>query len=144
MLPELTELDEFRLSVMRNLARDPELRDRVTTTNDEGNLPIVVAFANERLATLLARVSAAGGYATVFVSDEDHVHIASFIDSRCAIAAETAENLADVPEEERPHPNVSIGMFLTFLKGLPNGLTFAVKKDASPPIIRQSAEVQFA
>lgn len=132
---ESSNLNRFRSQMMRRLSRSKELRDAVATVDNSGNRSIVFALASERLATLVKRVELTGGYATVFVEDKDRVAVLSFMDPNCVLDLDSAQDLANVPDDQLPSANASVGVFLDFLTHMPQGLIFRLRADLPTPVV---------
>lgn len=114
------ELDEFRREINLELALGDIANADLPVVNDEGDAPVVVALAEERLSVLLARVRNAGGYANVFVRlEKGHSRIA-FIDVAGALDPDAAEDFASA--EGRPSGRANVGLFLEYLKTRPQGV----------------------
>lgn len=137
------QLDEFRRIVNWNLACGTLVDLDLPVTSDDGGYPVVVALDGEPLRVLLARLRAVGGFANLFVWSDEHVHLVSVIDNRCAIA-EADDHLSALPE--RPGANATVGMFLEYLALCPRGVVLSlVTGDANrPAVARDSRTVEFA
>lgn len=114
------QLDEFRRHINLELAIGDIATAELPVVNDDGDAPVVVALADERLGVLLARVRNAGGYANVFVRLEEGYSLIAFIDVDGAIDPSAAEDFASAAN--RPSGNASVGMFLDYLRTRPHGL----------------------
>lgn len=114
------ELDVFRHEINLELAIGDLAKSTLPVVNDEGDAPVVVALAEERLSVLLARVRNAGGYANVFIRLPDGHSRVAIIDVAGAIDPGAAEDFASAAD--RPSGNASVGMFLVYLSTRPNGV----------------------
>lgn len=113
------QLDAFRQAVDWNLACGGLADYDLPVTADDGGSPVVVAFDSERLAVLLGRVRAVGGYANVFVSDNvGGVRMASVVNDVCAIPVPGDQLIGD----DAPGANATVGMFLDYVSRHPNGV----------------------
>lgn len=136
-------LDEFRKSININLAVGVLADEELPVVDNSGRHPVVAALAGERLAVLLRRIDNVGGYANVFVLDENGtVSVVPFIDSSCALDSGSAEDLAS--DGERPGPDATIGMFLEYLALKPNGVRLPARMEEEQPFIPAPKEVHFA
>lgn len=135
-------LDEFRQSILLNLGDGALEDEELPVVDARGQHPIVAALAEERLAVLMRRVQAVGGFANVFVLDDvDHaVRMVPFIDRRSAILADSAEDLTG--DAERPGADATVGMFLAYLELKPYGVLLPASLDADRPVVTQPRELQ--
>jgi hypothetical protein len=89
-------------------------------TGIDGGHPVVVALADEFLSTLLGRLRAVGGFATLFVEDGSAIRVVSVIDARSAIRE---------PQEKVSVPldtSATVGMFLDYVEMHPDGVALSV------------------
>jgi hypothetical protein len=114
------ELDDFRREINLELAIGDIANADLSVVNDEGDAPVVVALAEERLSVLLARVRAAGGYANVFVRLAKGHSTIAFIDVAGALDPAAAEDFASA--EGRPSGRANVGLFLEYLATRPQGV----------------------
>lgn len=135
-------LDEFRQSILLNLGTGALRNTRLPVVDAQGQHPIVAALAEERLAVLLRRVQAVGGFANVFVFDaiDDTVQLVPFIDRRSAISADDAEDLTSAAD--RPAANATVGMFLSYLRLKPHGVLLPASLQDERPIVTKPQELQ--
>lgn len=113
-------LDQFRSEINYNLALGILANEQLPVVDDRGEVPVVAALGGERLAVLLRRVAAVGGYANVFIDNGDAVRVLSFIDESCAIESAEAEDLAS--DDNRPGADATVSMFLAYLELKPRGV----------------------
>lgn len=111
------QLEQFRRDVDVSFERGALKEFELPVTADDGSFPIVVAFADEPLTALVARIQAAGGYANVFVKDGRIVQFVSVVDEVCAIGDPGDKMVGD----EAPGATSTIGMFLTYVARHPHG-----------------------
>ncbi len=137
-------LDEFRQSILLNLGTGALENTQLPVVDARGQHPIVAALSEERLAVLLRRVQAVGGFANVFVLDavEGSVQLVPFIDRRSAILADSAEDLTSAVD--RPAPDATVGMFLAYLSVKAHGVLLPALLDDDRPIVTQPQELQLA
>ncbi|MFT4135346.1 hypothetical protein [Microbacterium sp.] len=114
------ELDEFSREINLELAIGGLSSSTLPVVNDDGESPVVVALAEERLSVLLARVRNVGGYANVFVRLPGGHSRTAIIDVAGAIDPDAAEDFASA--EGRPSAAANVGMFLDYLRTRPNGV----------------------
>lgn len=77
-----TELDKVRAKVLTVLAM---ARMPLPIVNAEGRRVVVVALAEEKLATLNARVIRAGGFTNVFVKDGERIRVMTTVPQESAL-----------------------------------------------------------
>lgn len=133
------QLDHFRKQVTDSLRRGALTHFKLPVTADDGSTPIVVAFAQETVATLTGRVLATGGYANVFVKDGSGVRFAAFVDNTCAIADSDTTMIGD----EAPSPTSTVGMLLDYVEQHPNGVTISAEL-GHPAAVRYAQQVELA
>ena len=119
----MSKLDDFWGQVMKFVALTDVLQDSPTDNN--GEFPVVVALGEELLVTLQQRLNAVGGNATIFVRDEKDgkpvVHVASAIDSDCALRSQNADQLT-VPFDGEG----TVSMFFDHLSNQSEGVCLIV------------------
>ena len=135
-------LDAFRESILLNLGAGALENETLPVVDVQGKCPIVAALADERLAVLMRRVEAVGGFAYVFILDEEDgaVHMVPFIDRASALLADSAEDLTS--DADRPGPDATAGMFLSYLELKPNGVLLPARLEDDRPIATQPRELQ--
>lgn len=113
-----SQLDEFRREVNYNLAVGALADFDLPVTSDDGGCPVVVAFEDESLSTVLGRLRAVGGYANLFVRCDEHVRLVSVIDDGAALM----EASDDMTGDEGPGPDATVGMFVDWVERCPHGV----------------------
>lgn len=131
------QLEQFRDEVDVNLERGALMDFELPVTGDDASLPIVVAFADEPLLALTARIQAAGGYANVFVKDGRVVHFVSVIEEACAIGDPGDRMVGD----QAPGATSTVGMFLAYVAQHPNGVTISAAV-GHPACARDARQVE--
>lgn len=131
------QLDKFRHQVDLSLGCGPLANFELPVTGDDGNAPIVVAFADEHVSKLTERIASAGGNANVFVKDGPRVHFVAVIDEACAIG-DADDTLVG---EEAPSPNSTIGMLLAYIERRPSGVTISATL-GHPACARDARQVE--
>lgn len=137
------ELHRFTMDVMYNVALNGDL---ASVTNNVGEHPCVACLDDEPLGDVLARVEAAGGFATVFcrgVCDPEGgylVRIAHFIDEACALS----QGAEDMTDDEAPSADAPVGMFLTYLETRPNGVRIPNRLNSNVGAASPSRAVEFS
>lgn len=135
------KLDRFGFEIDVNLAAGA-LAAMLPVVDSQGSHPVVVALGEERLSALMNRVRRIGGFANVFVRDEGGVAALAFIDRGSALGADDAENLTS--ESDRPGPNATVSMFLSYLALKPHGVLLPADVDGDRPVVRQPRRVELA
>lgn len=137
------ELDAFRHEINLELAIGDLANSPLPVVNNDGDAPVVVALAEERLSVLLARVRNVGGYANVFIRlPGGHSRIA-IIDVAGALDPTAAENFASAAD--RPSANASVGMFLDYLRTRPNGVRIPARLgDDDSAVVGQPRELSLS
>lgn len=141
MMRDSRELRDFRAEVMFNVMYQGL---PLTVANDAGDLPVVACLDREPLAVLLDRVSAAGGYATVFSKSDEGpdgryvVRRAAFISADCALNVEAADMT-----DEAPARNAQIGMFLDYLETQPGGVIIPKSLGVRADVVERPTPVEF-
>lgn len=131
------KLEQFRRAVDVNLERGAFVDFQLPVTGDDGSFPIVVAFADEPVSALTARIQAAGGYANVFVKDDRGIHFVSVIEEACAIGDPGDRMVGD----EAPGATSTIGMLLAYVERHPNGVTISAAL-GHPACARDARQVE--
>jgi hypothetical protein len=131
------QLEQFRRDVDINLKRGALVDFELPVTGDDGSFPIVVAFADEPVSALTARIQANGGYANVFVKDGHAVHFMSVIEEACAIG-DPGDTMV---EDEAPSGNSTIGMLIAYVSRHPNGVTISAAL-GHPACARNARQVE--
>lgn len=101
---------------------------------------IVVALGEEPVLVLFQRVAAAGGYANVFIRDEDRIFLLAVMPESDALFSAKAEDMTTEP----PSLFASVSMFLAYLRRCPNGILVPALRPATADegVARVSHEVQ--
>lgn len=134
------QLDEFRSQVNVNLGFGPLADVDLPVTGDDGGFPVVVALAGERLSVVLGRLRAVGGFANLFVRDDDgRVRMASVIGEDCAIG-DPDDNMTGA---ERPGTDATVGAFLDYVAQQPRGVVLSAAI-GHPAWARDARRVEFA
>lgn len=107
------QLDRFRNEVEYNLAFGPLADEDLPVVNDTGESVVIVALAEERLSDLFRRIDSTGGYANLFVKDDEQVHLVTIVRSEMALDPDSAD---DMTGAERPSLASTVGMFLEYLR----------------------------
>lgn len=135
----MSELDDFWIQIMQFVARHGDAEEFPTDAN--GQHPVVVALGDEPIVLLQQRIAAVGGNATIFVRDtiegEVVVHVASAIDSDCAIGLDAADDLV-IPGDALS----TVSMFLNHLRNQPNGVSLGTQSEG--PRFENIREVELA
>lgn len=131
-------LDQFRTEVMINVGLGMIDLEVVDTSGDH---PVVVALANESMATLMRRVANVGSFANVFVRGDGQVCLVNVLPSESAIFEDTAEDMTAEP----PQGQVTVGAFLDYLKIRQHGVRLpALLPSTAISTIEKPREVSFA
>ncbi|MFC9966318.1 hypothetical protein ACFVH4_18980 [Nocardia ignorata] len=121
-----SQLDAFRREVNINLAVGALADVELPVTSNDGGFPVVVALEDEPLSKALGRIRAAGGYANLFVSNEDRrVRMVAFMDSGCAVNDQDADDMTG--PGEAPGIDATVGMFVDWLEQCPNGVKLSAE-----------------
>lgn len=133
------ELDRFRREVSLGLALGPEADLTLPVVDDLGQSPVVVALGSERLAVLLRRVQAVGGYANVFVQREAGVAVLAFLRASGAVDPASAEDMSGA---ERPSGKATVDLFVEYLLARPDGILLpkSLGDEPAPQVVRARAE----
>lgn len=131
------QLEQFRREVDVNLERGALVDFELPVTGDDGSFPIVVAFADEPVSTLTARIQEAGGYANVFVKDSQGVRFVSVIEEACAIGDPGDRMVGD----EAPGATSTVGMLVAYVERNPNGVTISAAL-GHPACARDARQVE--
>ena len=139
MTDDIRELDEFRREVHFALANDSGDDLGLAVVDVEGNSPVVVALGDERLAVLLRRVQAVGGFANAFVRRTDGVAIVAFLDANGAIDPASAD---DMTGDDRPSADATVDIFIDYLLNKPGGVLLpkSLASEESAQIVRARQE----
>lgn len=133
------QLDDFRREVSLSLACGALADVDLPVTGDDGGCPVIVALEHERLATVLGRLRAAGGFANLFVRDDDgRVRMTSVMRENCAISDPDDTMTGD----ERPGADATVGMFLDFVARNPRGVVLSAAV-GHPACARDARTVEF-
>ncbi|MCS5732394.1 hypothetical protein [Herbiconiux daphne] len=139
MTDDIRELDEFRREVHFALANDSGDDLGLAVVDVDGNSPVVVALGDERLAVLLRRVQAVGGFANAFVRRTDGVAVVAFLDANGAIDPASAD---DMTGDDRPSADATVDIFIDYLLNKPGGVLLpkSLATEESAQIVRARQE----
>jgi hypothetical protein len=131
----VSELDRFRWEVSHALALGRLSEVELPVVDIRGQSPVVVALGEERLAVLLRRVQAVGGYANVFVRRESGTSLVAFLDASGALDPQSAE---DMSGSERPSADATVDLFVEYLLARPQGILLprSLSPEPVPQIVR--------
>ena len=131
------ELDQFRREIDMSLAHGSLADFDLPVTGNDGNAPVVVAFADEPVSKLTDRIQSVGGNANVFVKDGTYVHFVAVIEEQCAIGDADDTMVGD----QAPGPTATIGMLLSYVERKPNGVTISATL-GQPAYARDARQVE--